>query len=118
MNINNINNNNNNNNKIVLAYLFDRYIAKEYPSSRSPGSIFTYWEHKDHFRGLGASPVGLANDVSAKEGFFMPRFEDYMTVTLFDGCLDPKDHLWSFSEAHRANRNWTLHSKSSLPCSA
>ena len=37
-----------------------RYVAKSYPSSRSPWGTFTYWEHKDHFRGLGASPVGLA----------------------------------------------------------
>ena len=92
-----------------------RYVAKSYPSSRSPGGTFTYWEHKDHFRGLGASPVGLANDVSGKEGFFMPRFEDYMTATLFDGCLDPADYPWSF-EKGRANRNWTLHSKREAPC--
>ena len=57
----------------VLDTSPDMYIERTYPSKH--GGTFSYWEHKDHFRGQGANPVGLQHNVSDERGFFMEQFE-------------------------------------------
>ena len=83
-----------------------QYEARRYPSARRPGETFTFWAHRDHFRGDGAAPTGMQTDLSSVEGFFIEQFESYAENTRFTGCLRP--FAWSLPEEYRANRTWPL----------
>mmetsp|Transcript_556 Transcript_556/g.1779 ORF Transcript_556/g.1779 Transcript_556/m.1779 type:complete len:1051 (-) Transcript_556:130-3282(-) len=91
------------------------YVAQEYPSSLHPGETFTYWHHKHHFRGPGANPVGLANPPD-EDGFFIPQFEDYATVTPFRGTLE--ENPWCLPREFRAEREWQLSIEVEVPAQA